>query len=354
MIYHLLNFSDHFLIRGFFAFLTALIIVLSCGGKVISLLHHHQTNGQPIRTDGPQSHLLTKKGTPTMGGLLILGSGIISSLLWNDLSNIFVWLCILVLAVYGGAGFADDYVKVKKQTPNAMTAKMKLVLQFATAFFVVWVVSLNTPEHVRYDLNFPYFKNLALNLFWFYIPFGMFVIAGASNAVNLTDGLDGLASGLMILALCVFAVICFICSGTQAFEFYMPYISQCDEIGIFCCAIIGGCTGFLWFNAPKAQVFMGDTGSLALGALLGTIAVMCKHEILLAIVGGVFVIETISVMIQVIYFKKTGGKRFFRMAPIHHHFEQLGWNETCVVIRFWLIGFILALTGLVSLVCFKG
>lgn len=347
MFYGIFDFND-ILCRSLLAFLSALIIALGCGGRLIDFLHRHQSKGQPIRDDGPQSHLLTKKGTPTMGGLLILGSSIISSLLWNDLSNIFVWLCILVLVIYGGAGFADDYVKVKKQTPNAMTAKMKLFLQFATALFVVWIVSINTPESVRHSLTIPYFKKLAFDLWWFYIPFGMFVITGASNAVNLTDGLDGLASGLMICALNVFAVVCFICGSLYAFDFQVPYIELCDELTVFCCAVTGGCLGFLWFNAPKAKIFMGDTGSLALGALLGTIAVMCKHEILLAIVGGVFVAETVSVMLQVLYFKKTGGKRLFKMAPIHHHFEQLGWNETCVTVRFWIIGFILSILGLAS------
>lgn len=350
MIHNLFTVSDDILLRCFLSFLTALLISLSCGGKLIAFLHKHQTKGQPIRIDGPQSHLKTKQGTPTMGGFLILGSGILSSLLWCNLSNIFVWLCILVLIIYGGTGFADDYVKVKKQTPNAMTAKMKLILQFATAFFIVWVVSVNTSEDIRYNLTVPYFKNLAINLCWFYIPFGMFVIAGASNAVNLTDGLDGLASGLMICALSVFVIFCYICCRPLALDFQIPHIAPCNEIAVFCSAIIGGCLGFLWFNAPKAQIFMGDTGSIALGALLGTVAIMCKQEILLAIVGGVFVMETISVMIQVAYFRKTGGKRFFRMAPIHHHFEQLGWNETCVVMRFWIIGFILALLGLSSLI----
>ena len=340
--------TDSLFIRNLLAFFTSLIIALCCGNKTIRFLQSHQNKGQPIREDGPQSHLLTKKGTPTMGGLLILASGLISSLLWCNLSNIFVWMCILVLIVYGGTGFADDYVKVKKQTPNAMTAKMKLLLQFATALFVVYIISTYTPENTRYQLNIPFFKDFTLNLFYFYIPFGMLVIAGASNAVNLTDGLDGLASGLMIQCLSVFAIVTFICGTPYALDFQTPYISQCEEISVLSSAIIGGCLGFLWFNAPKAKIFMGDTGSLALGALLGTIAVMCKHEILLAIVGGVFVIETISVMIQVLYYKKTGGKRFFRMAPIHHHFEQLGWNETCVVIRFWIIGFILAIIGLIS------
>jgi len=352
MLHNLFNFSDNTIIFSIFSFFTALIIVLSCGSKTIKILGSFQTKGQPIREDGPQSHLLTKKGTPTMGGLLILGSGIISSLIWCNLTNIFVWLCILVLLVYGGTGFADDYVKVSKQTPNAMTAKMKLLLQFTTAFIVVWFISNNTPENIRHNLNIPYFKNLFINLYVFYIPFGMLVITGASNAVNLTDGLDGLASGLMILCLIFFATICYICGTPLALDYQLPYINLNEDICILCSAMIGGCLGFLWFNAPKAKIFMGDTGSLALGALLGTIAVMCKQELLLALVGGVFVMETLSVIIQVLYFKKTGGKRFFRMAPIHHHFEQAGWNETCVVIRFWIIGIILLTLGLTSLVKF--
>lgn len=350
MFNELISFGNDIVIRSLFAFLSSLIIVLSCGKKTIEILHSHQSNGQPIRDDGPQSHLLTKKGTPTMGGLLIIIAGILSALLWCNLHNIYVWLCILVLLIYGGTGFADDYVKVKKQTPNAMTAKMKLLLQFATALFIVFIITSNTTENYRYDLTIPFFKNLAINLWIFYIPFGMLVIAGASNAVNLTDGLDGLATGLTIIALSVFALIAYLCSSSIAFDLQIPHISNCNEITVFCCSIIGACLGFLWFNAPKAKIFMGDTGSIALGALLGTIAIMCKQEILLAIVGGVFVLETISVMIQVIYYKKTGGKRFFKMAPIHHHFEQLGWNETCVVIRFWIIGFVLAIIGLSSFI----
>ena len=284
-----------------------------------------------------------------MGGLLILGSGIISTLLCANLQNIFIWISLLVLIIYGTTGFIDDYVKVTKQTSNAMTAKMKLLLQFSTALIAVGVISYATPESYRYSLTIPYFKDIAINLFWFYIPFAMVVIAGASNAVNLTDGLDGLASGLLILSFGAFLIFAYTCGTEIAPNFTSFVIPSAGEISILCAGIIGGCLGFLWFNAPKAQVFMGDTGSLSLGALLGTIAVMTKHEILLAIVGGVFVIETISVMIQVTYFKKTGGKRFFKMAPIHHHFEQIGWPETTVTIRFWIIGFILAVLGLISL-----
>ncbi len=350
MLLYLSDFFNSVPFRGFLAFFLALILALSFGGKLINFLHHHQAKGQPIREDGPQSHLLTKKGTPTMGGLLILGSAIISMLICADLHNSFVWISILVLLVYGLTGFVDDYVKVTKQTANAMTAKMKLFLQFTTALIAVWVISQATPENSRFELTFPWFKNFALNLSWFYIPFAMVVIAGASNAVNLSDGLDGLASGLLVVSFMVFAIVAYLCGTEFAPLFNIMPIPHTAEITIVCAAVIGGCVGFLWFNAPPAKVFMGDTGSLALGALLGTISVMTKHEILLAVVGGVFVIEALSVMIQVAYFKKTGGKRFFKMAPIHHHFEQLGWKETTVVIRFWIIAFILGLLGLTTFV----
>lgn len=349
MFYALFDFFNSVSLRALASFITALAIALVCGPSLITFLRHHQSKGQPIREDGPQSHLLTKKGTPTMGGLLILGSTTLSVLLWANLTNSFIWIGLLVLMIYGLTGFVDDYVKVTKQTANAMTAKMKLLLQFTTALIAVSVISYATPEAHRFQLTIPYFRDVAINLLWFYIPFAMFVIAGASNAVNLSDGLDGLASGLLICSFIVFAIIAYTCGTAVAPNFTSVIIPLAGEITILCTAVIGGCLGFLWYNAPKAQVFMGDTGSLSLGALLGTIAVMTKHEILLAIVGGVFVMETISVMIQVAYFKKTGGKRFFKMAPIHHHFEQLGWPETCVVIRFWIIAFILAVIGLSSL-----
>lgn len=239
-----------------------------------------------------------------MGGLLILGSCIFSTLLWADLNNYFIWISLLVLLIYGTTGFVDDYVKVTKQTANAMTARMKLVLQFSTALIASAVISYATPEAYRYSLTIPYFRDLALNLCWFYIPFAMIVITGASNAVNLSDGLDGLASGLLICSFAVFMLIAYTCGTAVAPHFTAFVIPAAGEITVLCAAVIGGCLGFLWFNAPKAKVFMGDTGSLALGALLGTVAVMTKHEILLAIVGGVFVMETVSVMIQVAYFKK--------------------------------------------------
>lgn len=334
--------------RGFAAFFTALFLSLLLGNRLIAFLHHHQTHGQPIREDGPKTHL-AKKGTPTMGGLLILGTSIFSMLCWADLANPFVGICILVLVVYGFVGFVDDYVKVTKETANAMSAKMKLFLQFTTALISVWVISYFTPEETRFTLSIPYFKSLAINLGYFYVPLAMIVIVGASNAVNLSDGLDGLAGGLLVVAFAFFSLIAYICGGDMVKYFYLMPIDRAGEMVIVCASVIGGCMGFLWFNAPPAKVFMGDTGSLALGALLGTVAIMVKQEILLAIVGGIFVLEAISVMIQVFWYKKT-GKRFFKMAPIHHHFEQMGWAETTVVLRFWIVAVVLAVVGLMSLI----
>jgi phospho-N-acetylmuramoyl-pentapeptide-transferase len=345
----LTDFFNSLPLRGVLAFFAALFLSLACGEKLIGFLHRHQAKGQPIREDGPQSHLLTKKGTPTMGGLLILGSAIVSMLLFADLHNSFVWISILVLLVYGLTGFADDYVKVTKQTANAMTAKMKLFLQFTTALAAVWVITQSAPETGRFELSFPWFRSLALNLGWFYVPFAMIVIAGASNAVNLSDGLDGLASGLLIVSFLVFAVIAYVCGTEMSAAVGLTPVAHSAEIVVVCAAVVGGCVGFLWFNAPPARVFMGDTGSLALGALLGTVSVMTRHEILLAVVGGVFIVEALSVMIQVAYFRKT-GRRFFKMAPVHHHFEQLGWKETTVVVRFWIAAFILGVLGLTSLI----
>lgn len=330
------------------AFFLAVVVSLCCGSKLIEILHHHQAHGQPIREDGPQSHL-AKKGTPTMGGLLILGTSILSILLFANLKNPLVWICILVLLVYGFVGFVDDYVKVTKETSNAMSAKMKLFLQFTTALVAVCVTSYFTPEETRYTLSIPYFKSLALNLCYFYIPLAMIVIVGASNAVNLSDGLDGLACGLLVVAFTFFMILAYICGGNLAQYFYITPIVGASEVAVVCAAVIGGCVGFLWFNAPPAKVFMGDTGSLALGALLGTVAIMVKQEILLAIVGGIFVMEALSVMIQVFWYKRT-GKRFFKMAPIHHHFEQLGWKETTVVLRFWIVALLLAVCGSLALI----
>ena len=335
--------------RCFMAFFLALILSLMFGNKLIYFLRKHQQKGQPIREDGPQSHLLTKKGTPTMGGFLILGTSITSMLLFCDLSVLFVWVGIAVLIVYGMVGFIDDYLKVSKQTSNAMTAKMKLLLQFTTALIAILLITGETPDEYKFALNFPYTSGWKLNLgLWLYVPFAMVVIAGASNGVNLSDGLDGLASGLLSCVFVIFMIAAYIAGTTIALSYNVLYIPNTSEVAVMCAAVIGSCLGFLWFNAKPALVFMGDTGSLALGAFLGVVAVMLKQEILLAVAGGVFVMESLSVMIQVGWFKYTGGKRFFKMAPIHHHFEQIGWPETKVVFRFWFVGIVLAVLALAS------
>ncbi len=350
MLLSCFGFETNVIIRALFAFLTSLILSLIFGNGVISLLRKHQHHGQPIRSDGPQSHLQTKQGTPTMGGILILSTAIISVLCYANTSYHFVWVSLVVLLIYGITGFIDDYIKVTKETPNALTAKAKLFIQFMTAVMVATIITAATPNASSNILYIPYFR-FFLNLSWLYIPFAVIVISGTSNAVNLTDGLDGLASGLLVLSFTFFAVMAYIIGTPIATNFIFPYIPRSAEMSVVCAAIVGSCLGFLHFNAPKAKVFMGDTGSLALGALLGTTAVILKQEILLAIVGLVFVSETLSVMIQVFYFKKT-GKRFFKMAPIHHHFEQCGWSERKVVLTFWITGFVMAFIGFLSLIKF--
>lgn len=338
------------LIRAVLAFTLSFLLLLLCGPAVIALLRRKQHHGQPIRCDGPQSHLATKQGTPTMGGIMILFSIAVSVIFLAPLNHHFVWVSLLVLLIYGITGFVDDYIKVSKETPNALTAKAKLFFQFMTAVLAVTIITAATPKASNTVLYIPYLKAV-LNLSWLYIPFAVIVISGASNGVNLSDGLDGLASGLLILAFVFFAILAYIAGSPLAENMSLVYIPRSGELSVICAATAGACLGFLWFNAPKAKVFMGDTGSLALGALLGTVSVILKQEILLAVVGSIFVIETLSVMIQVGWYKKT-GKRFFRMAPIHHHFEQLGWPETTVVIRFWIMGFVLALAGLCALINF--
>lgn len=324
------------------AFFTALIIMLACGGKFIAVMHAWQHEGQPIRECGPQSHLVSKKGTPTMGGLLILSAVIVSVLLYANLSLGATWVCLGVLTVFGAAGFYDDYIKVKKHTPNAMTARVKLLIQFAAALGIALFAVDQYQIPLKYGVIIPYF-NITVNLWYFFIPFAMIVIAGASNAVNLSDGLDGLAAGLLIPPFIVLGVIALLIG------FGLPDSLPYPSLSVVCAAVIGACAGFLWFNCSPAKIFMGDTGSLSLGALLGTIAVLAKQEILLAVIGFVFVIEALSVMIQVFWYKRT-KKRVFLMAPIHHHFEQLGWKETTVVMRFWIIGWIAAVLGLISII----
>jgi phospho-N-acetylmuramoyl-pentapeptide-transferase len=334
------------------ALMTSMLIAFILGPRMINLLRSKQGKGQPIREDGPEGHIIKKAGTPTMGGLLILLSVMISTLLWADLSNPFLWTVMLVTAAYGLIGFYDDYLKVSRQNPKGFSGKIKIVLEFgiaAAAVYVLTTVFPQTADGFQTGLAIPFLKDFTVNLGVFFIPFGCLVIVGASNAVNLTDGLDGLAIVPVMIACMSLAFIAYLV-GNAIFSDYLgvPFVPGSAEITIFLGAIIGASLGFLWYNAPPAMVFMGDTGSLALGGALGTTAVAIKHEIVLAVIGGLFVLEAVSVIVQVASFKLT-GKRVFRMAPIHHHFEKKGWAEPTIVIRFWIIAIILALIGLSTL-----
>lgn len=333
------------------AMMTALFIALFIGPSVIRWLKSKQAGGQPIRPDGPETHL-KKAGTPTMGGLMMLISITISTLLWMDLTNPFVWMALIVMLGFGAIGFHDDYLKLTKRTHHGLSARNKLLAQIAIGALATFGIVLNMPENpagLATGVAFPFVKNYFFDLSFFFIAWAIVVMIGSSNAVNLTDGLDGLATVPVAIAAGCFGFIAYL-TGHALYAAYLqiPYVPGTGELAILCGAIVGGCLGFLWYNAPPAQVFMGDVGSLSLGGVLGAIAVMTKHEIVLAIIGGLFVAETVSVMIQVVYFKMT-GKRFFRMAPIHHHFEKLGWPETTVVVRFWIVAIVLALVGLSTL-----
>jgi phospho-N-acetylmuramoyl-pentapeptide-transferase len=323
---------------------TALLIGLLLGPRFISWLRATQGKGQPIREDGPQSHL-AKRGTPTMGGLLILISVSISVLLWMNLANPYVWACLGVTAGFGLIGWLDDYDKVKKAHHAGLPGKVRLLLEFLIAAVATWVMIRTGGT----GLHLPFVKETVVDLGWFYIAFGAFVIVAFGNAVNLTDGLDGLATMPVVIASLAFLVFSYLV-GNVKFAAYLgiPHVPGAGDLTVLLMAIIGACLAFLWFNAPPAAVFMGDTGSLALGGALGAISVATHHEFVLAIVGGVFVVEALSVVIQVAVYKRT-GKRVFLMAPIHHHFEHLGWSEPTVVIRFWIISFVLALAGLATL-----
>jgi phospho-N-acetylmuramoyl-pentapeptide-transferase len=324
--------------------LTALLIGLTIGRPFIDMLRVRQGKGQPIREDGPQSHL-AKRGTPTMGGLMILVSLNLSLLLWMDLRNPLVWACILVTMGFGLIGFMDDFDKVAKNSHVGVSGRVRLLGEFIVAGVASWIIV----SQISTDLYVPFFSNVQIPLGPLYYVFAAFIIVGFGNAVNLTDGLDGLAIMPVIIASGTFAIIAYLVGRTDFSEYLgIPYVEGAGELAIFCAAIMGGGLAFLWFNAPPAAVFMGDTGSLALGGALGAIAVASHHEIVLLIVGGLFVLETASVIIQVFWFKRT-GKRVFRMAPIHHHFEQLGWSESKVVIRFWIIAIVLSLIGLATL-----
>ena len=326
------------------ALMTALVIGLIIGPKFINMLRIRQGKGQPIREDGPQSHL-AKRGTPTMGGLMILIALIVSMLLYMDMSNPFVWACVAVTVGFGAIGFMDDYDKVSKSSHKGVPGRVRLAMEFVVAGIAAYIIvsQLNT------NLYVPFLTGRYIPLGPFYYVFAAFVIVGAGNAVNLTDGLDGLATMPVIIAAGTFAIICYL-AGRVDYATYLgiPHVPRAGELAIFCAGIMGAGLAFLWFNAPPAAVFMGDTGSLALGGALGAIAVAAHHEIVLAVVGGLFVLEAVSVIIQVFWFKRT-GRRVFRMAPIHHHFEQKGWKESTVVIRFWIVSIVLALIGLSTL-----
>eukprot|EP00873_Tetraselmis_striata_P030911 jgi/Tetstr1/451175/TSEL_038211.t1 len=358
MLYFLQQFADAFPVFNVFRYLsfrtggaiiTALFFVFLFGPGMVNSLRVRQGKGQPIREDGPQSHLLTKKGKPTMGGLMILSGALVSILLWADLSNMYVWAVLLVTTGFGLVGFYDDYLKVKHQNHKGFGGRARLAIESAIAIAACIIIASQAPEGYENALLLPFVKDLALNLGLFFFIFGAFVIVGAGNAVNLTDGLDGLAIVPVMIAAAAFGLIAYLV-GNQVYSDYLflNFVPGTGELSIICGALIGAGLGFLWFNAPPAQIIMGDTGSLSLGGALGTIAVATKHELVMAIVGGLFVLEAVSVIVQVVSYRLT-GKRVFKMAPIHHHFEHLGWTESQIVIRFWIIAMVLALIGLSSL-----
>ncbi len=353
--FQLFNVFRYLTFRTGGAVMTALLMSFVLGPSLIRWMRRKQGKGQPIRQDGPQSHIIEKAGTPTMGGVLILLPLSVATFLWARLDNPYVWVVMGVTLTFGLLGFVDDYLKVTKQSASGVVGSFKLIFQFAVALLAGWYcmrtlgASPDIPAGLETSVPLPFFKDLFIPLGLLFIPFAAFVIVGASNTVNLTDGLDGLAIVPVMIAAATYAIIAYLV-GRADFAGYLQvtYVPGVGEMAVICGAIIGAGLGFLWFNAPPAAIFMGDTGSLALGGTIGSIAVATKHEIVLAIVGGLFVLEGVSVMIQIASFKLT-GKRVFRMAPIHHHFEQLGWKESTIVIRFWIIAVILALIGLATL-----
>jgi phospho-N-acetylmuramoyl-pentapeptide-transferase len=357
MFYWLTEFSDggdlfnlfrYTTVRAGGAFVTALIFGFLFGRPLIDFLRRKQGKGQPIRDDGPQSHL-AKAGTPTMGGLLILSALIFSTLLWARLDSPYVWIVLLVTIAFGLIGFADDYAKVTKQNTKGVSGRIRMGMGLLIAALAAYAASMFHPPELTNQLAFPLFKDALVNLGWFFVPFGMVVIVGAANAVNLTDGLDGLAIMPVMIAGGTLGIIAYVVGRVDYTTFLgVHYVPGTSDLMVFAAALFGAGLGFLWYNAPPAAVFMGDTGSLALGGALGAIAVCTKHEIVLAIVGGLFVVEALSVIIQVLYYKRT-KKRIFLMAPIHHHFEKKGWAEPQIVIRFWIISLILAMVGLATL-----
>src|SRR6266480_814728 len=331
------------------AIFTGALFVFLFGPWIIDHLRLRQGKGQPIRIDGPQSHLVTKIGTPTMGGLMILSGLVVSTLLWANTVNPYVWIVLAVTLGFGFVGFYDDYLKVTKQSHSGFAGRIRLAIEAMIALAACYALVRLGRDVSSTSLAIPFFKDMIINFGWFFVIFGAFVIVGAGNAVNLTDGLDGLAIVPVMIAAASFGMIAYL-AGNAVFSDYLQisYVAGTGELAVLCGAVLGAGLGFLWFNAPPASIFMGDTGSLALGGMLGAIAVATKHEIVLGIVGGLFVLEAVSVIVQVVSFKLT-GKRVFRMAPIHHHFEQLGWTEPQIVIRFWIISVVLALVGLSTL-----
>jgi phospho-N-acetylmuramoyl-pentapeptide-transferase len=348
-----LNILRYITFRGGAALFTAQFVVMAMGSRFIGWMRAKQGKGQPIRKEGIERHIIEKAGTPTMGGTMILAGLIVGTLLWADLSNVYIWAVLLVTSGFGVLGFLDDYAKVTKQTTAGVSGFARLAIEAglaAAACAIIVVFGQKPPEpHLLTSVAFPFAKDVLLNLGWFYLAFGAFVIVGAANAVNFTDGLDGLATVPVMIASAAFGFIAYLV-GDKVFANYLQLhnVPGVGEIAVFCSALIGAGMGFLWYNAPPARIFMGDTGSLALGGAVGSIAVATRHEIVLAVIGGLFVAETLSVIIQVAWFKRT-GRRVFLMAPIHHHFEKLGWSESTVVIRFWIVSLMLALIGLSTL-----
>ncbi len=346
--YSFLNVFKYLTVRTGLSIFTSLLVVFLIGNPFIKFFSAKQILN-PIREDGPDDHIIKKIGTPTMGGVLILIGLFFGILLWGDLNNLYIWFLIYIVGTYGILGAYDDYKKIKHKNSSGISFKFKILSQIFAATIGIIALSIYSDNADLENLYFPFFKNLIINLGWFFIPFSVFIIVGSSNAVNLTDGLDGLATVPVILVASCFAFISYV-TGNIVFSEYLqiPYVEGLGEVAVFLGAVIGSCLGFLWFNAPPAKIFMGDTGSLALGGSLGAVGIITKHEIVLAITGGLFVLEAVSVIVQVVSFKLT-GKRIFKMAPIHHHYEKKGWPESTVVIRFWIVAIILAMIGLATL-----
>ncbi len=346
--YSFFNVFKYLTVRTGLSMITSMVVVFTIGSPFINYFSRKQIHN-PIREDGPEDHIIKKIGTPTMGGVLILIGLFSGILLWSDLNNPFNWFLIFIVASFGMLGAYDDIKKIKGKSSAGISSKTKIFTQIILALIGILILTYLAKPDDLMNLYIPFFKNIIINLGWFFVPFYLFVIVGSSNAVNLTDGLDGLATVPVILVAACFAFISYV-TGNIVFAEYLqiPYIEGVGEVSVFCGAIIGSCLGFLWFNAPPAKIFMGDTGSLALGGSLGAISIITKHEIVLAITGGLFVFEAVSVIVQVLSYKLT-GRRIFKMAPIHHHFEKKGWHESTVVIRFWIIAIILAMLGLATL-----